>query len=147
MIGRILRKARGFTLIEAVLVMIVVSIAFLGFGYLFGNLDQEALKADLTVLATKLAKEKVEEIFQEKADSGYAGITSESAATVNSGSWAFTRSIQVGYVNPADLSNAVSDTGYKKVTVDVAWGGGIGESISITTLVTDMVPSAVVGAP
>ena len=142
---QVLKRTRGFTLIEAIFVMIVVGIAFFGFGYLFGNLDQEALKADLTVLATNLAKEKIEEIAQEKADSGYAGIVSESATTVNSGSWAFSRSVQVNYVNPSDFSNSISDTGYKKVDVNVDWGGGVGESITLTTMVTNIVPSSVVG--
>jgi len=59
---------RGFTLIEAMLVMIVIGIAFFGFGFLFGNVTQQALKADLTILATKLAREKIEEVVQTKAD-------------------------------------------------------------------------------
>jgi len=146
MMGRILRDVKGFTLIEAILVMVVVGIAFFGFGFLFGNLNQEALKADRTILATNLAKAKIEEVMQEKADSGYGSISSESVVTVNSGSWAFTREVTVSYLNPTDLSTSLSDTGYKRINVEVGWGAGAGESIEMTTMVTDMVPSAVVGS-
>ncbi len=141
-------RNRGFTLIEAVLIMAVIGTAFFGFGYLFGNLDQEALTADLTVLATKLAREKIEEVVQTKADGGaggYALVVDEGAATVTSGSWSFTRSVDTTYVNPGDVSSSIIDTGYKKVEVVVSWGADSGESVTLTSMVTDMVPSAVSG--
>ena len=136
---------RGFTMIEAMLVMIVIGIAFFGFGYLFGNIDQHALKADQTILATKLAREKLEEVVQQKADAGYASVVTQAPSSVTSGAWSFTRGVTVNYVNATDFSNAVTDTGYKKVVVTVAWGAGTGQSIALTTLVTDMVPSEVTG--
>ncbi len=140
-----LRRRQGFSLIEALLILIVMSIAFLGFGYLYGNVTQEALKADLTVLATKLGREKMEGIIQTKADSGYGAVSSESSTSVSSGTWSFDREVVVTYVNPADFSTAGSDTGYKKVEVTVSWGAGVGDTVTITSLVTDMVPSAVTG--
>lgn len=143
---RLLRRNRaGFTLIEAILVMIVIGIAYFGFGYLFGNVTQQALDADLTVVAAKLAREKMDEIAQTKADAGYVSVVDESPAAVSSGSWTFTRSVDTTYVNPADFSNAVSDTGYKRVDITVSWGAGVGEAVTLTTLVTDQVPSAVSG--
>lgn len=138
-------SCNGFSLLEAVLVMLIISIAFFGFGYLYGNIDQEALKADLTVLATKLAKEKMEEVIQTKADSGYASVSSQTALPASSGAWTFQRMVNTSFVNPADFSVSPTDTGYKKVEVVVSWGAGGGESITLTTLVTDMVPSTVVG--
>ena len=140
------RGKKGFSLIEAVLVMVVVGIAYFGFGLLFGNVTQEALKADLTVLASKLAREKMDEIIQIKADSGYASVVNQAPAAVPSGTWSFTRQVVVGYVNPADMSSSVTDTGYKKVEIDVSWGVGAGKSIALTTLVSNMVPSAVHGS-
>ncbi|MBT3182319.1 MAG: type II secretion system protein [Deltaproteobacteria bacterium] len=142
-------KVRGFTLIEAVLIMAVVGSAFFGFGYLFGNLDQEALTADLSVLATKLAREKIEEVFQTKADGGaggYALVVDEGSATVTSGAWSFSRTVDTTYVSPGDFSPSLIDTGYKKVEVVVSWGVDAGESVTLTSMVTDMVPSAVAGA-
>ena len=44
MVRRLVSGIRGFTLIEAMLVMIVIGTAFFGFGFLFGNMDQQALK-------------------------------------------------------------------------------------------------------
>jgi len=136
---------KGFSLIEAVLIMMMVGSAFFGFGYLFGNVDQEALNADLTVLAAKLARERMEEIIQTKADSGYAAVVDEAAASVSSGSWNFTRSVDATYVNPSDFSNSGSDTGYKKVEITVSWGVDSGESITLTTMATNMVPGDVQG--
>lgn len=140
------KNNRGFSLFESVLVIVMVGVTFLAFGYVFGSIDQEALKADLTVLASKLAREKMEEVIQLKADSGYAAVSAESSTTVTSGSWQFTRQVDVEFVNPADFSSSVSDTGYKRVEVIVSWGGGSGESVTLTSLVTDMVPSAVTGS-
>lgn len=140
-----IKHLKGFTLLEAVFIIAIVGIAFFGFGYLFGNVDQEALKSDLTIVATKLARDRMDEIIQTKADSGYAAIVAESPTPVTSGVWTFTRQVSVGYVNPSDLSSSVSDTGYKKVDILVSWGAGAGSTASLTTLVSNMVPSAVVG--
>lgn len=138
-------RAKGFTLLEAVLIIVFVGVSFLGLSLLFGNLTQQALKSDLSVLATKLAREKMEEIVQLKADNGYAAVVSQAPATVTSGAWSFTRQVQVQYVDPADFSATAANTGYKQVDVSVAWGSGAGRSVTLTTLVTDMVPSGVVG--
>lgn len=138
-------SARGFTLLEAVLVVVFMGVSFLGLAYLFGNVTQQALKSDLSVLATKLAREKLEEVVQLKADSGYAAVTSQGPESVTSGAWSFTRQVGVQYVDPADFSASAANTGYKQVDVTVSWGGGAGRSVTLTTLVTDMVPSAVVG--
>ncbi|MFH1830845.1 MAG: type II secretion system protein [Pseudomonadota bacterium] len=140
-----LKNKNGFSLFEAVLVILLIGLSFLGFGYIFGNLDQEALKADLTVLAAKLAREKMEQKLQTKADSGYASVVLEAPKIVSSGRWQFTRQVDVNYVKPSDFSNSVTDTGYKKVEVVVSWGGGVGESVTLTSLLTDMVPSSVTG--
>jgi type II secretory pathway pseudopilin PulG len=139
------RNRKGFSLIEAVLVVMVVAASYIGFGFLYGNITQQALKADLTVLAVKLAREKMDEIIQTKADSGYASVISQAAQNVTSGSWTFSRSVAVSYLNPTDFSASLSDTGYKKILIMVSWGAGAGDSISLTTMVTNMVPSAVAG--
>lgn len=145
MMHRPVRKNRGFTLIEAMLVMVVIGTAFFGFGFLFGNMSQQALKSDLSILATKLAKEKLEEVMQQKADSGYASVSSASPQSVMSGTWQFSRRVNVSYVDPTTFANSIVDTGYKKVEAVVSWGVAAGESVTLTTLVTNMVPSAISG--
>ena len=139
------RRQRGFSLVEAVLVIVFLAVSFLGLAYLFGNVTQQALKADLTVLATKLAREKMEEVVQRKADSGYSAVVSQSAASVQSGAWTFTRTVTVQYLDPSTFVTTGADTGYKRVEVSVSWGAGSGQSVTLTTLVTNMVPSSVVG--
>lgn len=140
-----LRRKSGFTLLEAVLIMVIMAATFLAFGYLYGNIDQTALKADLTIVATKLAKEKLEEVIQTKADSGYAAVVSQAPASATAGSWSFTRAVTVTNVEPVNFNTSIPDTGYKKVDVTVSWGVGAANSIALTTLVTNMVPSSVVG--
>jgi type II secretory pathway pseudopilin PulG len=138
-------STKGFTLLEAVLIMFIIGSAFFSFGYLFGNLDQEALDADLTVIATKVARQKLEQLIQTKADSGYAAITNSGPTTVTVGTWNFTLQVTTSSVNPSDMSASVVETGYKKVVISVSWAAGGGNSISLTTLFGNMVPSAVPG--
>lgn len=143
MIAQLRCRHKGFTLIEALLVIIVIGIAFFGLSWLYGNVTQNALTSDLTILATKLAREKMDEISQTKADSGYAAIVAQAAAQATSGTWTFTRQVAVSYVNPADMSASGSDTGYKRVDVMVSWGTGVSNQVTLTTLFTNMVPSSV----
>lgn len=137
---RRIKSDKGFTLIEAVLTMVLIGIAFFSFGFLFGNIEQEALTSDLTILATKLGREKMEMLMQEKAEDGYSSIVDEAAVTVSSGNWDFERSVDTQYVNASDLSDAVINTGYMRVDVTVAWGVDAGESITLTTLMTNVTP-------
>ena len=64
---------------------------------------------------------------------------------MSSGAWLFSRSVNVTYVDSTTFADSVADTGYKKVEAVVSWGGAAGESVTLTTLVTDMVPSAIPG--
>lgn len=134
---------KGFSLIEALLVMIVIAIAFFGFGFLYGNITQQALTVDLTLVATKLAREKLDQTIQLKADSGYSAVTTQASEAVTSGSYSFTRRVEVDYLSPDDFSAAAYDTSYKRVRVVVSWGEAAGESVTLTTMVTNMIPSAV----
>lgn len=140
-----LRCEDGFSLLEAALVVVFLGVSFVAIAYLYANVTQRALTADLTILATKLAHEKMEEVVQQKADGGYASVVSQAASPVQSGSWNFTRAVNVTYVNPADFSTTASDLGYKRVDVTVAWGSGAIRQVVLTTLLTNMIPSAVVG--
>jgi len=141
--GNVIKRERGFTLIEAVLIMVVIGATFFAFGYLFGNLSQEALQTDLTIVAAKLSREKMEEWVGLKADGGalgYQSVVTQAPQTIVVGNWSFARAINVSYVNSADLSPSAVNTGYKKVDVTTSWGADLGESVTLTTLITDVVP-------
>lgn len=136
---------RGFTLIEALLIMTIIGASFFGLGLIFSNIDQQALSSDLTVMATQLARERMEEVIAVKASGGYSSLSSEGPTAVTSGEWDFSRSVVVSYISPSDFSTSFADTGYKRVVIQVDWGSGSGQSISLQTILTDQVPSAIVG--
>lgn len=138
-------KNGAFTLIEAMLVMVIVAITFLGFGYLFGNISQSSITEDITIVAIKLARDKMDEVIAHKADGGYDVIASEGQTAITVGSWPFERQTAVTYINPTTFVTSGSDTGYKKVVVGVSWGVLPGQSVALTTLVGDSIPSGVGG--
>lgn len=135
-----MKNARGFTFVEAIISILIIGASFMGFGYVLSNTTQTSLTADLSVVATGLARDKMEQVIQQKASSGYASINSQGVENLMQGAWDFTREVRVSYVDPATLSVQVADSGYKKVVVDVSWGAGLNSTISLQTLLTNQVP-------
>ena len=131
---------KGFTLIEAIISILIIGVAFMGFGYVLSNMDQSSLTADLSVVAAELARDKMEELVAQKANSGYAAVTSQASQSITQGTWDFSRDVVVSYVDANTLSASGVDTGYKKVVVNVSWGAGSGSTISLQTLFTNQVP-------
>lgn len=131
---------KGFTLIEAIISILIIGVAFMGFGYVLSNMDQNSLTADLSVVATELARDKMEELVAQKANSGYAAVSSQAAQNITQGTWSFSRDVVVSYVDSNTLSSSGFDTGYKKVVVNVSWGAGTGSTVSLQTLLTNQVP-------
>ena len=129
-------NTKGFTLIETILAMMVVAIGIFGTMNLFYNTVNRAFETDAYIQATALARERLEEITFDKKMNLYASIVSANyPATENlTGAYsAYTRTVTILEVNPADLSSAQNNSGYKKVTVTVSWNGG---SVTLATLLT-----------
>ncbi|MBI2345922.1 MAG: prepilin-type N-terminal cleavage/methylation domain-containing protein [Deltaproteobacteria bacterium] len=131
-------KARGFTLIETVLTLLVVGIGLFGIMALYQNMSYSLYNADLQVIATDFAQQKVEQLVAKKAFSGYGAVTSEAAEILASGPHNFTRTTTVEYIDPTTMAVSVADTGYKRVMIDVTWGLGL--VVRLVTLVTNQVP-------
>ncbi len=129
-------NTKGFTLIETILAMMVVAIGIFGTMHLFYNTVDRAFETDAYIQATALARERLEEITFDKKMNGYAFIVSANYPTTENltGIYsAYTRTVTILEVNPADLKSSQSNSGYKKITVKVSWNGG---SVTLDTLLT-----------
>jgi len=121
------KDPRGFTLIEIIITIVVVSIALFG---LLGGVSfviTKNLNAEVMTSATFLAQEKMEEKVARKRGSGYSyspdldiGTTTENPV---SGFSNYTRSVEICNVdtngaNP-DCTAPDDGSGYKRITVEV----------------------------
>jgi prepilin-type N-terminal cleavage/methylation domain-containing protein len=111
--------ASGFTLIETVITLVVLSIAAVGVLSVFTNGMKGSANPLVLSQATQLAQGEMDTIMGQKSTSGFGSIvTSPTCSTTLAG---FTCNRSVFYVNPAiDLNTQqVGPTIYKHVTVTV----------------------------
>jgi len=133
---------RGFTLIEAILAVIVLSIAMPAM--LWSIRDSTRRRADPILLsrARWLAAEKLEDCIADahSATRGYAYVINANYAAEApvSGFTGMNRSVSVVETAP----QFVAGTGWKTVTVTVAYtdGQGASRSLALTTVVTSYSP-------
>jgi type IV pilus assembly protein PilV len=115
--------AEGFTLIEVLIAMVLLSIALLGMaGLITGIMTGNAHSNRLTT-GTTLAQEKMEDIRR----AGYAGVSAGTESSLT-GYPLFQRTTGVAANSPA--------AGMKTVTVTVSWDSGA-KSVALTTLLTE----------
>lgn len=135
-------NARGITLIETILTIAIIGAGLLGVMYLFIGGTKSSLVADQTIIASNLAKEKLEQIISDRASKGYpVTIATNYSDGVLSGDYnEFTRNVTMFEVDPDD-DNTVDDfldplpgSGYSRVTVNVTWGG---QAVKLETLIAD----------
>jgi prepilin-type N-terminal cleavage/methylation domain-containing protein len=134
-------RPRGFTLIELVAVMLVVSIGFVGLSNLFANMDVALTKAEAQEKTIRYAEACAEYVLQNRRDNGY---TSASLTTTMCNSLLSAADSTAGYTVAPVLGNsgtATSLTGMcpslpsqatcRDVTI-TASGGGMSSSVTIT---------------
>ncbi|PIR26907.1 MAG: hypothetical protein COX62_09155 [Deltaproteobacteria bacterium CG_4_10_14_0_2_um_filter_43_8] len=99
---------------------------------------QNNLLLDYELIATALAQEKMEEVVSHKAYYGFEYITPEiyPEEDFSEDFSMFQRMVSIENVKSENFSRASSDSGYKKVTVMVSWGGDKKQSVSFSTLLT-----------
>jgi type II secretory pathway pseudopilin PulG len=137
-------KSTGFTLIEAVLMIAIVGGGLIGVMYVMNGGIRSSLLADQTLIASNLAREKLEQIIADRANKGYATtIATNYSDGALSGEYSeFTRTVTLTEVNPDDDSatddflNAQSGSGYARVTVTVSWLGGA-QSVTLETILAN----------
>jgi prepilin-type N-terminal cleavage/methylation domain-containing protein len=109
----------GFTLIESIMTLVVLSIAAIGVLTVFAVGMKGSADPLIMTQAIQLAQGEMDQVLGERASAGFASIATGSCrSTMLAG---FTCSRTVSYVNTADLNAAVGGpTNYKHVTVTVA---------------------------
>jgi type IV pilus assembly protein PilV len=107
----VLKNEPGFTLIEVLIAIVILSIGLLGMASLSVSIIKgNRLSNDLTT-ATTLAQQKMEDI-RLAAEADFTAVGDETAAVVND---VYIRGVDVDDDNPAP--------GMKRVTTTVSWGG------------------------
>jgi hypothetical protein len=134
------RGRGGFTLVEAVAVIVVLSIAFPPMLISIRQAHISRVTPARFTIARWLAAERLEDIIADRHSLtrgyGYVQDSNYPAEATISGYAGFGRSVSITTTGP-DLVSA--GTGYKKVTVTVTFtdGGGTARSFPLSTVVTD----------
>lgn len=139
------RQPRAFTLIEAIIGVVICSVAVPG---LMWSLREAALRQADPVLMSRArwrAAEKIEDILADRHSPsvarGYAYVTTANYAPEASiaGEPGFARQVAITETGPNLIS---AGTGYKTVVVTVSWvdGSATTRSLSLSTVLTDYTP-------
>jgi len=133
-------RKKGFTLIEVVLTILIISIGLFGMMVMFDNVTRGAMESDMNVVATYLAREQIEKITYDKVYNGYAWVTLARYTTPENltiGGSNLVRETSVYEVAKSDLLTAEGGSGFKRIDVTVSWGTGTDQRITEATLLAD----------
>ncbi|MCG2831245.1 MAG: prepilin-type N-terminal cleavage/methylation domain-containing protein [Desulfobacteraceae bacterium] len=112
----------GFTLIEVLVAMVILSIGLLGTAALITGIIRGNQVSNRVTTATTLAQDKMEDIKR----LGYSNTVSETRASLSSPYDQYEREVSVVVGSPA--------TGMKTVTVEVYWDTN--KSVSLQTILS-----------
>lgn len=130
----------GFTLIEVLLTIVIISVGLFGLMSLYHNSVKSVMEGDIELMATYLTRERLEQLISDKANYGYDYVENDrytTSASVSVGNHVFTRSFNIYEVDGTDLLTPLDDSGFKRIDMTVSWGPSAGEMITVPTLITD----------
>lgn len=136
-------RRRGFTLIEAIVSVVILATATPGIMWAVREAHRDRVSPVKASYARWLATEKLEDIIADRHSTtrGYtyvvnANYPAESSITGYAG---FTRSVAI---NETGVDLVTAGTGFKKATVSIGWtdARGVARTLSIATVVTDYTP-------
>lgn len=132
-------RHRGFTLIEAILALAILSVGLLGLLYVFQVAAKASGLADQTYIAENLAQEAAEKIIASRDNSLSGGGYASTLSAIQAGSFnqnpvsgfpsysltvtAFEADAE-GSSLPTNFTVAMPNSGYARVTVRVTFNGG-----------------------
>jgi len=118
-------KRRGFSLIEVILAIVVLSASFLGLVYALSNTTLHNIDLDISTTAILLAREKMSETTAKP----FANVVGVSTTGFGGDFSDYSYEVEVDYVDASDLDTAVvGPTEYKRITVTITsagWAGNI----------------------
>lgn len=135
-----IKNSRGFTLLEAALTTVVLGIGLTGSAMIFDSANTTTMNSDIKIIASQLASEKIESILADKAFDGYDAVTSDAYTSeeLDGDFSGFVRSVEIYEVCETDLTTPAEGSGIKNVSVTITWGEEDTETLTISTLVTDV---------
>lgn len=143
-----MKRIRGFTLIEAVLAMAVLSAGLVGVMYAFHSMGTSSTLADQTVIASNIARGAIEKVVANRDAGTYAAtLTAITGGSFNQNpvpNYApYTLAVTAYEVDPDKDVGATDDfldsspgSGFARVTSTVTWNGGQ-KTLSLVTVIAD----------
>lgn len=134
-----LKNKKGFSALEAIFAVLILSFGFVGFMSMFSQMAKTTESDDMRLLASRLAGEKIEEIMATKASQNYSGVNvGTQEENINFDNYDFTRSTDIAFVDSSDLKTVVGgDSGYKRIHVTVSWNVGSTQSVRLMGLISN----------
>jgi len=134
-------RDQGFTLIEIIITLVVLSVAAIGVLSVFTTGIAGSADPLIVSKATQLAQEKLDSIIGDRLNParGFGWITAANYPAENpiAGFSSFNRSVEIICVASADLNTSIScPRSYERVTVTVTWNTGAG-SVSLATILAN----------
>lgn len=128
---RLIRKEDGFTLVEIILAIIIISIGVLGLVSAISFTTGKSINAEVVSIAQVLAQERMEELLAKKRDTGYAttpdldiGTTTTALPGPFTG---YTRIVEACNVDnnlgSPDCTAPDNGSGIKRITVSINYSG------------------------
>lgn len=132
-----LKNSKGFTVLENILTVVVLSIGLMGSMVVMQNAALNTVNGDMNTIATQSANEKLEMIMADKTFQGYDFVTSDNYDSEVLQTYGMSRSVSVTEVSVDDLTTPEENSGLKKVEVSVSWGEESYQVVNVSTLVSD----------
>lgn len=132
---------RGFTFIEAIVLMFVIGIGAVGLMTALTAAGRQLNDGNMTITATALAQEQIDRIVADRTLRGYPIVTQNtyvSPEVLGAPFNGFTRVTTIREVRADDFTRELAGSGVKRAEVEVRWGNANqpGGQIHITTLLT-----------
>ena len=131
------KNPNGFTLIEVLVAIFILSIGVLTIFGIFPLGIQIARSSEMATIAVYLGETKIEEVISTPYEEIFVGATTDSSLPPPFSSYG--RETRVTYVDPAlGLQEVANDTEVKKIEVTVSWKSPVGlteKSIELVTLI------------
>lgn len=137
---------RGFSLLELIITIIVVSIGVLGLIAALSFTTGRSINAEMMTTATVLAQERMEQLIAEKRANGYSAPSLDIGTTTDPPLAApyadYTRTVEICHVDvnlgSPDCTAPSVETGYKRITVTVTNTRlPAASTVQVVTVVTD----------